>query len=242
MTIAVTPSQSDTLVLLKRFLTEILPQGTEINKAQVNRVPEPQGSNFVEMTVTDRPRLGTNLDNFEDASFVGSIAANVLTVSSILFGIIGVGRPVYAASGVSDGTVITALGTGTGGNGTYIVNNSQTVSSRAMASGIESLMQPTNVTVQLDVHGPLSADNAQMITTLMRDEYAVSRFASYGPYITPLNADDPRQVPFINDQKQYEDRWIIEVQLQVNQSVVIPQQFAEAVDVDLVSVEAAYPF
>jgi hypothetical protein len=42
-----------------------------------------------------------------------------------------------SGKGVTDGTQITAFGTGTGGTGTYTVNNSQTVTSEAMtASGI----------------------------------------------------------------------------------------------------------
>lgn len=60
-----------------------------------------------------------------------------LTVSAVSSGIIEVGGAV-GGSGVTAGTVITALGTGTGGTGTYIVNNTQTVTS-------ESLTSTTNV-------------------------------------------------------------------------------------------------
>lgn len=60
-----------------------------------------------------------------------------LTVSAVSSGTIVVGGSV-AGSEVTAGTVITALGTGTGGTGTYIVNLTQTVSS-------ESLTATTNV-------------------------------------------------------------------------------------------------
>ena len=55
----------------------------------------------------------------------------LLTVGGTVTGTYAVGDLVYG-SGVSTGTVITALGTGTGGAGTYIVNLTQTVSSEAI--------------------------------------------------------------------------------------------------------------
>ncbi len=58
--------------------------------------------------------------------FIGFIGATTLTVVSVNFGVIRVGQPVIGP-GVTTGTVITGLGTGTGGTGTYTVNNSQTV-------------------------------------------------------------------------------------------------------------------
>lgn len=68
------------------------------------------------------------------AFFTGSIAGTTLTVSAIApGGSIGVGSFVSGA-GVTADTIITALGTGTGGVGTYTVNNSQTVASEAMTA------------------------------------------------------------------------------------------------------------
>jgi hypothetical protein len=57
-----------------------------------------------------------------------------LTVSAVASGSpLSVGQ-VIAGAGVTAGTTITALGTGTGGVGTYTVSASQTVSSEAMTS------------------------------------------------------------------------------------------------------------
>lgn len=67
------------------------------------------------------------------ASFTGVIAGTTLTASSVT-GTIAVGQTLQGA-GVTGGTTITALGTGTGGAGTYTVSASQTVSSEAMTSG-----------------------------------------------------------------------------------------------------------
>jgi len=60
------------------------------------------------------------------AVVTGSISGTTLTVSAMAAGTIAVGQSV---GGASAGTYITALGTGTGGTGTYTVNNSQTVAS-----------------------------------------------------------------------------------------------------------------
>ena len=59
--------------------------------------------------------------------------------------------------------------------------------------------------------------------------------------VVPLYADDPRQMPFINAESQYEWRWVLEAKLQVNQAVQIPQQFADSAVVDAISVEAEFP-
>ncbi len=109
--------------------------------------------------------------------------------------------------------------------------------------GSNSYMQPSKVTVQLDVHGPNSADNAQIISTMFRDQYAFDAFAASGiPGVAPLLADDPRQIPFQNAEDQYEDRWVVEAQIQANQIVSsIPQQTFDVIAVDLINVDAAYP-
>lgn len=73
------------------------------------------------------------------ASFTGSIApgpgsTGTLTVSAVESGALVVGQYIYG-SDVNSGTEVVALGTGSGGTGTYIVNNSQTVSSEPMTQG-----------------------------------------------------------------------------------------------------------
>lgn len=55
----------------------------------------------------------------------------LMTVSAMTTGAYGVGQSITGAGVVAD-TYITALGTGAGGTGTYIVNNTQTVASEAL--------------------------------------------------------------------------------------------------------------
>lgn len=73
------------------------------------------------------------------ASTTVSGTYGTLTVASGLTGTIAVGDTV-AGSGVTAGTTVTALGTGTGGLGTYIVTPTQTVGSEALtvASNVET--------------------------------------------------------------------------------------------------------
>jgi hypothetical protein len=68
-----------------------------------------------------------------NAVFTGSTSGTTLTVSSVSSGTIAVGQSLYGV-GVLAETVITALGTGTGGAGTYTINRSQTVTAEAMNS------------------------------------------------------------------------------------------------------------
>lgn len=65
------------------------------------------------------------------ASVTGAIAGTTLTVTAVSSGTLSVGQ-VISGSGMTAGTRIVALGTGTGGTGTYTVNNSQTFASGAI--------------------------------------------------------------------------------------------------------------
>ncbi|NTJ67521.1 hypothetical protein G6M50_06055 [Agrobacterium rhizogenes] len=214
--------------------------GIEVVQAQTNRVPEPAVPDFVTMTPIMQTRLETNVDTYQDVSFTASIAGAVMTVTAVAFGTIAVGQTVFGV-GLASPTKIIALGTGTGGVGTYTVTPSQTVASEKMSSGGEVFLQPTKVTVQLDVHGPNSAENAQTISTLFRDEYAVRAFAAKGFDVTPLFVSDPRQLPYENENQQIENRWVIDAVMQANQTIRTPQQFADELHVDLIEVDAAYP-
>ena len=74
------------------------------------------------------------IDNMKgDCSFTGSISTTTLTVSAVASGRLVVGS-VITGTGVTAGTRITAFVGGTGGVGTYTVNNSQTIGPIDMSS------------------------------------------------------------------------------------------------------------
>lgn len=222
------PTQSQIITDLRSFLLAILPPGIEVVQAQANRVPEVQAADAVYITPTIRQRLATNEHTSADCAFTGAISGTILTVSTMTLGQIAVGATLFGTN-VAVGTTITALGTGTGGAGTYTVSNSQTVASELMATGQDEILQRTQLTYQLDVHGPASADNAQTIATLFRDAYAVDFLAALSAGIAPLYASEPHQVPFLNAEQQYENRWVIDLTIEALPALLVPQQFADEI-------------
>lgn len=85
-------------------------------------------------TVTGAPFTATdNTATATSAVVTGSISTTTLTVSAVTSGTLKVGSVIYG-TGVTAGTTITALGTGTGGTGTYTVSASQTVSSTTISA------------------------------------------------------------------------------------------------------------
>ena len=169
-------TESQTFQALRTVLLTILPSGIEVIRAQDNRVPEPEGNDFVTMTPIHKARLGNNVSTYTD-----------------LFS--------------------------TGGAST------------------KALLQPTGVDIQLDVHGPNSSDNAQLITTLLKDQYATDQFALTGFDVAPLYTSEPRQIPFSDGEQQIEERWVIDVTIQSNPVVTISQQFASSISIVLEPVE-----
>ena len=139
-----------------------------------------------------------------------------------------------------------------------------------IADGFRSITEPTQFTIQCDFHGPNSTDNLQLFTTLFRDSYACDAFAAFtfaGPDLAalpgggttvddesgfaimtssaisaqPLYTSEPRQVPFVNGEGQYEYRWSVDAEIQINPVVNITQDFAAALKVGLISVDEQYP-
>ena len=238
-----TPSQSAIQTVLRSFLLSILPTGVEVVTAQDNRVPEPAGD-FVTMNVIRRGRLSPNVDTYQDCAFTASIDGTVMTVTHVEFGTLQVGATVFGAP-LADGTLIGQQTAGTpGGVGNYSVAPTQAVTAQTLGSGAETIMQPTDAVIQLDVHSAsdgVASDMAQTISTLIRDERATRFFADAGMDGAPLYAEDPRQVPFLNGEQQYENRYVVDVHIQANQALGLPQQFADEAVIDVMNVEATFP-
>jgi hypothetical protein len=77
-------------------------------------------------------------DNDAGATFSGTIAGPVLTASSVSSSNLSVGAIIYGTGSPTPpivGTKIVSLGTGSGSNGTYNINDSQTVSSATPMQG-----------------------------------------------------------------------------------------------------------
>ncbi|NTJ46920.1 hypothetical protein G6K93_07830 [Agrobacterium rhizogenes] len=95
--------------------------------------------------------------NNASASFTGAISGSTLTVSAVASGTLAVGQTISDVTGnLIVGTQITALGSGTGGTGTYTVTNSQTVGSETMQSAVANLFE---ISVRIDQVPTVSANN-----------------------------------------------------------------------------------
>ena len=78
-------------------------------------------------------RYTWRISNPASAEFIGSVSGTTLTVTLMKSGTINIGQELFG-SGVFAETVITSLGTGSGGTGTYGINLSQTLPSQTFNS------------------------------------------------------------------------------------------------------------
>lgn len=98
--------------------------------------------------------------------------------------------------------------------------------------------QAMRMTVQIDCYGKDSSAWATILSTMLRDDYACQTLA---PVAQPLYADDPKMIPIVDGEQQYQQRWMVEAQLQVNAIVSTPMQFFDEVEVGLVEVDTTFP-
>lgn len=101
----------------------------------------------------------------------------------------------------------------------------------------ETFLTPSRYDIQLDFYGPASQSWATMCQTLFRDEYATSQFPSN---IQPLFADDPLQMPLVNAESQYEQRWKLTASLQYNPTITAAQQSATSLDIGLKPIDQTF--
>lgn len=93
------------------------------------------------------------------AVFTGSTSGTTLTVTSVSSGTIAINQSLYGV-GILPETVITALGSGSGGTGTYTINRSQTVASTSLSSAtvgavVTATISGTTMTVSAVTSGTL---------------------------------------------------------------------------------------
>jgi hypothetical protein len=187
------------------------------------------------MTPILMPRLATNIETYADCDLVGSIANDMLTVTAVSWGTILPGAPLY---GALSGSYVVHQCTGpTGGVGVYCVSPAQVLASGPLYAGTKQAMQKMEFVTQIDVHGPNSMTNVTSITTLFRDEYGCQFFTDNASFdAQPLYTSDPRQVAFVNAEEQYEDRWTVDLTMQVNSVVQTGLQFFDDPIVTVTSV------
>lgn len=123
---------------------------------------------------------------------------------------------------VDVGNVIQGLGNGAATPSlgfiamTMLFSTRLATNSHSYTDDSQTITKPHDVVIQIDCYGSQSFEWATVLSTLLRDEYATSRFNAD---IQPLHADDPKQMVLINAEQQYEERWMIEAHFQVNSAI-----------------------
>jgi len=225
---------------LRAFLVGCVPSGTEIIRTQVNRVAVPKGPNFLTMTPLGRERLATNVVEFHDNVAMATIAADVMTVSEVTYGALAADLIVVDVDGtIPPGTSILEQLSGTdGGAGDYRLSAEVDLSvATAIYAGVRDDLVATELRVQVDAYGPRSSETVTIIEGLFRSDVAADWFDELGSGLSPLYCDPARQAPFIDSERQYGDRWTIDLHLQINPVISTWMQFAERLEVLLVQVD-----
>jgi len=91
--------------------------------------------------------------------------------------------------------------------------------------------QSTALEIQVDCYGPASADWANSVVTMWRDQYATNLLRPIGA--APLYAEDPRMMALENSSKNYEERWIVLLTLQYNPQTVTPMYFFDNLPISI---------
>ena len=91
--------------------------------------------------------------------------------------------------------------------------------------GSTDVERSTRLDIQLDVYGPASADNAQVITTLFRDLWGVEKLKASG--VAPLSCSEPAQMPLLAGEQQWIQRWTMTASVHGNITVSVPTEFAD---------------
>lgn len=113
--------------------------------------------------------LGIGSANTPSAQVFGHISGNTLTVTAVTSGTLAVGQALTDPNGlIANGTYITVLGTGTGGVGTYTVNNPQTVGGATFTgTGAGTNLTVTAVTGSIGIGDVLSGTGVPGGTTVV---------------------------------------------------------------------------
>lgn len=92
-----------------------------------------------------------------------------------------------------------------------------------------TVLVPTEYSIQIDCYGPQSSDMAWTLSNMWRDQFGYDAMHPNDP----LYSTDPTQVPLVNAEKNYEQRWTFIALLQFNPTVTVTQQFADTLTVPL---------
>lgn len=101
----------------------------------------------------------------------------------------------------------------------------------------ESIATQVRYEVQIDFLGPTAQSWAMVVQAAFRDAQGASLFPAN---IQPLYADDPLQIPLIDAESQYEQRWTVRAALQYNPVITAQQPSATALQIGLKPIDQTF--
>lgn len=101
------------------------------------------------------------------------------------------------------------------------------------ALGLAVQIAHNTYSYQVDCYGPAGPTWASILAASWRTMWGVDNIAP--DVLTPLYADAPQQLNIANAQGQWEQRFMIRLFGQVNQSIGLPQDFFEELDLNSIT-------
>lgn len=88
---------------------------------------------------------------------------------------------------------------------------------------------PFQLSVQLDFYGSDASENVSRVAACFQDVGAFDFFRRLNAAVLPLYASDPRQMQYISSSQQYEERWTLDLEFQINPDYAVNQDFFDTV-------------
>ncbi len=92
---------------------------------------------------------------------------------------------------------------------------------------VKDVIMPTEYAIQVDFYGKGAGEMSQAFCTLFFDDTSCEMFPND---VRPLYASDPVQMPMVSAEKQYMERWRVDIRMQCNPAVTVPQDFFDKAD------------
>lgn len=100
-------------------------------------------------------------------------------------------------------------------------NESSYADNKHAWGGSETLTESIQFELQIDCYGKDAGDWATALSIIFRDDAGVGLLTT----CAPLYCDDPQQMPLVNGEEQYEERWLVRGQFEYDPSISLPMQF-----------------
>lgn len=96
-----------------------------------------------------------------------------------------------------------------------------------------SYTEVRQVDVQVDIYGDNSNDRSAELETVFASSYGYDTINSINEKLAPLYSSTPINMPMINAEDQYQDRYMLTLTLQAHITVILSQDYFDKVDLSI---------